>query len=81
VYDNGEVFLLFALDKTTPVNISVFNMIGEKIYSQNNLFMKNDKIKLNLNNPSAGIYIAVSEIGMSSDSYLISKKIFIPAAR
>ncbi len=81
VYDNGEVFLLFALDKTTPVNISVFNMIGEKIYSQNNLFIKNDKIKLNLNNPSAGIYIAVSEIGMSSDSYLISKKIFIPAAR
>jgi PKD repeat protein len=77
LYDNGEVFLLFSLDKKTQVNISVYNMMGEKISSQNNLLVKNEKIKLDLPAVSAGIYIAVSDMGDAA----ISKKIFIPAAR
>jgi len=77
LYDNGEVFLLFSLDQKTQINISVYNMIGEKISSQNNLLVKNEKIKLDLPTLSAGMYIAVSDMGNA----IISKKIFLPGGR
>ncbi|MBI4947296.1 MAG: PKD domain-containing protein [Bacteroidetes bacterium] len=77
IYESGEVFLLFSLDKKTQVNISVYNMIGEKISSQSNLYVKDEKIKLNLPTLSAGIYIAVSDMGDAT----ISKKILIPVPR
>lgn len=74
-YENGDVYLLFSLNKATQVNISVYNMLGEEIFAKNNLVVQNEKIKLDLSIASSGIYIAVSEM---TDA-VISKKIFFPA--
>jgi len=74
VYDNSDVFLQFTLNHETQVNIRVYNMIGEVISSQNNLLIKNQKVKLDIPNVSAGIYIAVSEM---TDA-IVSKKIILP---
>ena len=73
-YDNGQVFLLFSLHQQTKVNISVYNVLGEELFSQNNLLVKNEKVKLNFPSTSVGIYIAVSEM----KNAIVSKKIFIP---
>lgn len=74
VYDKGEVFLLFSLETGTQVNIAVYNMIGEQVFSKNNLFVKNSKIKLDLPSSSIGIYIAVSEM----ENAVVSKKVVFP---
>jgi len=74
VYENGQVFLLFSLNRETRVNITVYNALGENIFSQNNLLVKKEKIKLNFSSASMGVYIAVSEM----NDKVISRKIVIP---
>lgn len=73
LYENGEVFLAFDLPEATDITIRVYSMVGEKIVAQNKLNVKNEKIKLALPNPSAGIYMAVSEMQKT----IISKKIIL----
>ena len=74
-YDNGQVYLVFSLSASTQVNIKLYNMLGEEISAQNNLHVKNDRIKLDIPASSTGIYVAVSEM----TNALISKKIFLPS--
>jgi PKD repeat protein len=74
VYDNGQVFLLFSLSEETRVDISIYNVLGEELFSQNNLVVKKDKIKLNFSPSSIGVYIAISEM----KDAIVSKRIFIP---
>lgn len=74
-YENGGVFLIFTLGKETRVNISVYNMLGDELFSRNDLLVKNAKIRLELPSTAAGVYIAVSEM---TDA-IVSKKIIIPA--
>jgi len=74
-YDHGQVFLVFALNQETQVNISVFNMLGEEIFAQHDLQVKQQRVKLDFPAISGGIYIAVSEM----KDAVVSKKIIIPA--
>jgi hypothetical protein len=75
LYENGDVYVSFSLEKRTNVKITVFNTLGEKLFGLNNLSVKDEKIKLPLKNASAGIYIAVTQINGAT----ISKKLIIPA--
>ncbi len=74
VYENGDVYLQFNLAAETNVNIKVYNMIGEIVSAQENLFVKHGKVKLEIPTSAIGIYIAVSEFIDTK----ISKKIIIP---
>lgn len=73
-YEHGDVYLIFSFSKATQVNIHVYNMLGEEIFSKNNQIVKEDKIRLDLPSSAAGVYIAVSEM---TDA-LVSKKIILP---
>jgi hypothetical protein len=83
IYENGEIFLQFSLAQATPVDIRVYNAIGEKIISQNNLIVKNEKVKLSFPSSAAGIYVAVSEMASNGaagkEHIMVSKKIVIPS--
>ncbi len=71
LYENGEIFLSFSLEKTTQMNISVYNMIGAQISLQNNLNVKNEKIRLALPGHSEGVYLVVFKM----PDAVISRKI------
>jgi len=70
VHEGNEVFLLFSFDKETKANISVYNMMGEKVSSQNDVLVQNERVKLDIPNSSAGIYIVVTEL---NDSGIVRK--------
>ncbi len=74
IYENGEVYLLFSLSNATRVNISVYNLLGEEIFFEKDLQVKNDKIKLDIPVLSAGVYVAVSEF----IDERVSKKFILP---
>jgi PKD repeat protein len=71
IYDQGEIYLAFGLPDAEDVCISVYNLIGEKIYSENVFHVQENRIKLNLENIPSGIYIAVARM----PDAVISKKI------
>ena len=74
VYDKGDIYLQFSFSSETMVDISVYNMMGQQIFTQNDLQVRDSRVKLEFPSSAAGIYIAISEIRDA----LISKKIIIP---
>ncbi|MBI4931935.1 MAG: T9SS type A sorting domain-containing protein [Bacteroidetes bacterium] len=73
LYENGEVFLAFDLPQATDITISVYSMLGEKIFSQNVFHIQKNRSKLPLSTISSGIYVAVASMADA----IISKKILI----
>lgn len=75
LYENGEVFLAFDLPAAKDVSISVYNLLGEKIFFQHVYRVQKNKIKLNTENVSAGIYVSIADM----KDAVIAKKIIIPS--
>ncbi|MBI4947304.1 MAG: T9SS type A sorting domain-containing protein [Bacteroidetes bacterium] len=71
--DHGEVFLVFNLPQVTNVKISIYNMMGQKILSLNEMPLQKEKVLLPLY-ASSGIYIAVAEMPTG----VISRKVMFP---
>jgi len=73
-YENGEVFLLFNLPAAKDVSISIYNLLGEKVMMQNEQQVQKNKIRLRMENLSAGIYISIADMGDA----VIARKIILP---
>jgi PKD repeat protein len=63
VYENGEVKLLFDLSEGQNASIAVWNILGEKFLTMENVYVRKTKVKLDLRNISPGIYMAGIRLG------------------
>ncbi|HEY4799149.1 MAG TPA: PKD domain-containing protein, partial [Bacteroidia bacterium] len=71
IYDGGDIYLEFNLPEAQNITIAVYDLLGNKILSQQEEQVQYRKVRLQLYNVPAGVYISVS--GM--DTKVISKKI------
>ncbi len=73
IYDNGAVYLALDLPEAVDATINIYNLLGEKMFSENVYQVRKNKIKLNVENIPPGIYILVA----SARDLVISKKIIL----
>jgi len=73
IYENGETYLAFDLPAVSDVSINIYNLLGENIFSKQANRVLKDRVKLDVENISAGIYIVVARMPEA----VISKKILL----
>ncbi|MBN4051355.1 T9SS type A sorting domain-containing protein, partial [bacterium AH-315-M05] len=72
---NAEgVFIEFNLRELTEVNISIYNLLGQKAIKDHKIKVQNDRIKVRLPNDVPGVYFIKIETGVQS----ITEKIILP---
>ncbi len=65
IYDNGDIYLAFDLAEASDVNISVYNLLGAQVLTKNAHGVHKGRIKLDLDNISAGMYVAVAGLSLN----------------
>lgn len=71
---SGELYLELSLDKSVDLNIQVMDMLGRSQYTEQQQLLAGDqKLKLNLNNLSSGVYF----LNLSVDNQIISQKVVV----
>jgi PKD repeat protein len=71
---SGELYLELSLDKSVDLQIQVMDMLGRSQYvEQQQLLAGDQKLKLNLNNLSSGVYF----LNLSVDNQIISQKVVV----
>lgn len=79
-YNNGALDLSFDFSVVADVRVSLYNLLGEKILSEDVYHMKKNQIRLGVPSVADGIYIVLLEsfgVGLPMSDVAISKKIII----
>ncbi|MEW6470604.1 MAG: PKD domain-containing protein, partial [Bacteroidota bacterium] len=74
VYSNGEILLSFDLKEKEDVIVSVYNILGEKTYSNRFASVQKNVFRISSTGFSQGAYLILAETG----SAVISRKILLP---
>lgn len=73
LYEDGNVFLNFGLKDVSNIAVSIYSAIGETVLRQFGYHIQNNRLKLNVDSFTPGIYLARIELKGAS----ITKKIII----
>ena len=63
-------YIEFNFDQVTNLNIAVYNLLGQKVTADNNIRVKQDRIRLDLPDKVRGVYF----IKIETDAKIITRK-------